>query len=572
MPSATTSAFPKTVKFEVFKTRHPEYQCDYWKRCRVLYKGGASLLEDDVILKKMMPKHSKEDDAVYKERLQRAFYIPYCGSIIDKIASELTGKPITLTLGDEESKPKPIEGEKPEPEVPAEGDEDGFYSDFFEDCSRPGGAKQTVNQLAREQVLTALQCGRAWTLVDLPPKPEGGYATKLAQVEAGALEAYACAIDPESVIDWEQDESGAIQFAIVMEAINRRAGLTGDRDKVTLRFRYYLPDTWAVYEITYSLKKDPNGPKDTDDVKLISSGNHTFGQVPLIPLALPAGLWAMSKLEAIARAHLNQRNALSWGQLKALFPVPVLYAGQPSPLNPSSEDGDRALQPHGPGYMVVLSAGAKDAPGDKLEYFSPDSAPYKMAAEDLNVLRDEMHRVLHAMAQSIDNSGAALQRSAESKTVDAQAASAILRALGVIVREHLTEVLEIVALGRGDGELDFVLKGMDIFDDVSFTDLVNDAVLLESLNIQSATFQKRSKLKIAKAWLGAEATDDELTQIELELSSTITQDTMELANEAEQAGHETAKAGAESAWKEAKAPIAKPAKPGKPKRAKKKAK
>lgn len=571
MPGVTPS-FPKIVKFEVFKTRHPEYQAEYWKRCRVLYKGGASLLEDNAVLKQMMPKHSKEDDAVYKERLARAFYIPYCGSIIDKIASELTGKPLTLTLGDEESQAKPVEGETPKPEVAAEGDEDGFYSEFFDDCSRPGGAKQTVNQLAREQVLTALQCGRAWTLVDLPPKPEGGYATKLAQVEAGALDAYACAVDPESVIDWEQDESGAIQFAIVMEAVNRRVGLVGDRDKVTLRFRYYLPDTWAVYEITYSLKSKPEGPKDQDDVLLVASGTHTFGQVPLVPLTLPAGLWAMSKLEAIARAHLNQRNALSWGQLKALFPVPVLYAGPPSPMNPTSEDSNRALQPHGPGYMTVLSGGDKDHPGDKLEYFSPDSAPYKMAAEDLNVLRDEMHRVLHAMAQSIDNSGAALQRSAESKSVDAAASCAILRALGVLVREHLTEVLEAVSLGRGDGELDFVLKGMDIFDDVSLTDLVNDAVLLESVAIPSATFQKRFKLKIAKVALGAEATDDEMAQIEKELNGSLTQDTFELATEAEQAGHETAKAGAESAWKEAKAPIAKPAKPGKKPRGKKKSK
>lgn len=556
--------FPNTVKFEVFKTRHPEYDADYWKRCRVLYKGGSALLEDKETLKKIMPQHSKEDYSVYEERLARAFYIPYCGSIIDKLTSELTGKPLTLGV-DEDGDDK------------AEAQVDDFYADFFADCSRPDGSKQSLNQLAREQVLTALQTGRAWTLVDLPPAPEEGYANKAQQDAAGALEAYACAIEPEAVIDWEQDEAGAMKWAIVMETINQRQGLVGDRDQVTLRFRYFLPDSWAVYEITYSLKKEPHGPKDTADVKLVSSGSHSFGQVPLIPLELPAGLWAMSKLEAIARAHMNQRNALSWGQLKALFPVPVLYAAAANPMDPVSEDENRALQPHGPGYMVVLSGGSKDHPGDKLEYFSPDSAPYKVAADDLNVLRDEMHRVLHAMAQSVDNSGAALQRSAESKSVDAQAGAAILRALGVIVREHFTECLESVARGRKDGEPDFVLKGMDIFDDVSLTDLVNDAVLIESVGIPSATFQKRFKLKIAKLALGAEATDEELAKIEEELEQTLTQDTFDLATEAEQAGHETAKAGAEEAWKQAKAPIPKPgtskpkAKKTKPKSKKKKA-
>lgn len=555
-------AFPQSVKFEVFKTRHPEYDADYWKRCRVLYKGGASLLEDKDTLKKIMPQHSKEEHDVYEERLSRAFYIPYCGSIIDKIASELTGKPLTLTLGDLTEAEDADSKEK----AKADSDPDGFYEEFFTDCSRPGGAKLSINQLAREQILTAMQTGRAWTLVDLPPAPEGGYKNKEEQEQAGALDAYACAVEPEAVIDWEQAESGEMKWAIVMETINQREGLVGDRDKVTLRFRYYLPDSWAVYEITYSLKKKPNGPDDRDQVKLVGSGSHSFGQVPLLPLQLPAGLWAMSKLEAIARAHMNQRNALSWGQLKALFPVPVLYAGPPNPLNEVSEDQNRALQPHGPGYMVILSGGAKDHPGDKLEYFSPDSAPYKMAAEDLNVIRDEMHRVLHAMAQSVDNSGAALKRSAESKSIDAQSASAVLKALGVILREHFTEALETVAAGRKDKGLEFTLKGMDIFDDVSLTELVTDAVALEAVNIPSATFQKRFKLKIAKVALGAEATDEEMNMIEDELEQTLTQDTYDMANQAEQAGHDTAMAGAEQAWKEAKAPIAPKAGQAKPKK------
>lgn len=544
------AGLPTSVKFEIFKQRHVDYMGAYWKRCRALYKGGASLLEDKEVLRAVMPQHNKEDKAVYEERLKRAFYIPYAGSIIDKIASELIGKPLTLTLGDGEIRDSDGGESKPS------SDSDNFYSDFFTDVSRPGGVKQSLNQLARDQVLTALVTGRAWTLVDLPPAPEAGYANRVAQEQAGALEAYACAIDPEAVIDWEQDEAGAMQWAIVQETINRRDGIASGRDRVTMRFRYYLPDSWAIYEISYSVKEKPQGPSDSDDVVLVAKGQHSFGQVPLIPLALPPGLWAMSRLEAIARAHMNQRNALSWGQLKALFPVPVLYAAPPNPMDPTSEDTSRALQPHGPGYMTVLSAGSKDSTGDKLEYFTPDAAPFQVAAADLSVLRDEMHRVLHSMAQSVDNSGAALQRSAESKSVDAQAACAILRALGVMLREHFTVVLEAVASGRQDPDLEFTLKGMDTFDEVSLTDLVNDAVLMESVNIPSATFQKKFKLKLVKIALGAEATDEEMAQIEKELDSSLTQDTYVMAQEAEIAGHDTALAMNESAWKEAKAPVA----------------
>ncbi len=557
-------AFPKTIAYGTLKERNPQYKGEFWAKCRALYAGGHSLLENQELLKKVMPKHNREDDAVYKERLSRAFYIPYAGSIIDKIVSELTNKPITVEK--EEDKLTEVEGKEKKEDVTPIGEDplDPFYEAFFKDCSKPGGLKMSINQLAREQILQALQCKVAWTLVDLPPAPGEGekpYANRAEQDAAGALDAYACVIDPECVIDWEEDESGELTFVVIMETLARRTDITGNRDMVTIRFRIYNVTEWAVYELTYDKKKKPQGPSDKEPCTLKASGKHSFKRVPVRRMCLADGLWAMGKLEAMARAHLNQRNALSWGQLKTLFPMPILYAQAPNPMDSVTEDAGRAAQRSGPGNLWVLSGGGKDSgPGDRMEYFSPDPAPFTVAAADLNTLRDEMHRVLHHMAMSVDNSGAAMQRSGESKQVDQAAASVILRALGTIVREHVEDVYETVAAGRNDSTL-FSCKGMDSFDDVTVTDMVNDAMTLETVSIPSATFQKKHKLKVAKIVLGGDATEDEIKTIAEELDKSITQDTFDMEQEATALGHEATAKEAERTVKgelgpEAKANIA----------------
>lgn len=530
-------AFPKAIKFSILKERNSEWNGDFWRTCRALYAGGPTLLGDQDILKRCMPRHNAEIDSVYKERLSRAFYIPYPGSIIDKIVSELTGKPVVVERSpvNEEIYPNGSKNEeRDESPLP------DFYKGFFEDCSKPGGKKTSINQLAREQILTALQCRTAWTLIDLPKAPEEGYVSLAEQEKAGALQAYACPIAPENVVDWEEDESGEFTFVLIQEVSCKRDGIGGKRNMVKMTWRYYTPDEFAVYVLEYDKLKFPQGPTDRMEALLTEQGTHTFGRVPVRRLCLPEGLWAMGKLEAMARAHLNQRNALSWGQLKAMFPVPILYAQAPNPMDPTSEDAGRTNQRTGPGYLWVL------AEKDRMEYLSPDTSPYVVASADLDRIRDEMHRVLHHMAMSVDNSGAALQRSAESKAIDQVAASVILKALGVLVREHLEDVYSTVIAGRKESEsVSICAKGMDAFEDTTLTQLVTDAVSMQALNIPSATLQRKWFIKIAKAALGPDATPDEIQEIIDELEENMSSEMFAKTTEADLLSEEARAATAE---------------------------
>lgn len=512
--------------YKKLNQKHPEWDGPYWRRCRALYAGGKKLLKDPAVLRDVFPPHLNEHPTVYDERCRRAYYIPYAGEVIDMITSALFSEDLSM---------------ESEPEA------DEWYEDWESDVSPPGGSKQTLQQFLKEQVTTALLCKRAWTLIDLPTIEDvmrdaiksgratdigGSPSSLLEQEKLGLLDAYACPLDPEAVWDWECDRDGRLTWCLVHYQMAQRDGIEGDRDTITERWMYYTDTTWQRYEITYHRTRPP---ADGIEIPLVSEGKHTFGCVPVLRMELSDGLWAMGKIESIAVAHLNKRNALSWAQYKSLFPVMVHYAGPPDVMNPVTEDPDRAVnQTIGQGHVAQL--GDKD----RLEYVGPETGAYVIAAQDLKDLRDEMHRVVHQMAMSVDNSAAALQRSGESKQVDQEATAIVLREFGKITREHAVTMYEVVQRGRGDAPSEWSCEGMDGYSDTTVESVVTQAQTLEVVSIPSATFQQQFKYQVARRVLGDSVGEDVLEDIEKELKANITNEQFTQIPPTEQAATEQA--------------------------------
>lgn len=477
--------------------KNPDWDGLYWRRTRALYAGGKKLLGDRAVMADVFPTHLAEKKEVYDERCKRAYYIPYPGEILDMITSALFSEDMLVT---------------------GTPDPDPWYAEWIDDVSPPGGAKQTLRQFLKQQLITALCCKRAWTLIDLPAIAEAAEAEPAnlkAQEDMGMLDAYACGLDPECVWDWECDDDGELLWLLVHYQYARRDGIEGTRDVITEEWTYYDQQKWQKYRVRYTKAKPV---QEADQVPIVAEGAHSFGRVPVISLDLPDGLWAMGKIESIAVAHFNKRNALSWAEYKSLFPVMVHYAGPPDALNPATDDPDRVLnQTIGQGYVVQL--GDKD----RLEYAGPETGAYAIAQKDLDTLRDEMHRVVHQMAQSVDNSAAALQRSAASKQVDASAAAVVLREFGKIVREHVIEMFEVVQTGRQDARpVAWEAEGMDDYDDVTVETLITSAQTMELISVPSATFQRAWKFQLARRVLGDSITDEQVEEIKNELEENIT--------------------------------------------------
>ncbi len=486
------------IPYKQFKIRHPEYDAQYWRRCRALYAGGKKLLGDKELMAEIFPRHLNEEEEVYIERRKRAFYLPYASQVIDYITSALSSDPVSL------------DGE-------VEGS-DSFYKEFLKDISPEGGKKMSFNELLKHQVHTALCCKRAWSLVDFPAL-EAQPASLAEEDDIGARDAYVVPVDPECVIDWEETDQGEIVFAIVRKESRRRQGLMSDRSVVREEFTYYTAEGWNRYAIEY---KEGEAPTDETEVPLEDTGTHSFGKTPLISLSLPDGLWAMGKIEGVAVEHFNKRCALSWGQYRSLFQFYVAFLEEADPTKPISEDGGRAInQRIGPGRMMIMSG------GDKIQTLGPDPEPFMVAMQDLDNLRDEIHRVLHNMALSVDNSSSSLRRSAKSKRVDQAATTVILKELGRLMREHGELVLETVVEGRGDDkDVSKKLKGLDEFDALSFDQFLEEVVVMETVDIQSHTFWQEYKYIAAKRALGNGASDEVLLEIREQLKQNITAESL----------------------------------------------
>lgn len=494
--------------YATLRQTHDDYDADYWQELRALYEGGKTLLRNDKLMSRLFPPHRAEHDGLYTERKRRALYIPYPAEIIDHLVAGVTSDPISMAIGGDQEKPEPL------PE---------FYAEFVEDVSPDGGSRVSLNEHLSDQLRMALQTLCAWTLVDLPPP--GQYPSLADQENAGALRAYAVAIDPESVIDWEVDANGQFLWVMIHVVERRRATIDASRSQIVERWTYYTRDEWVRYERA----RDINKPFDDKDViPEADRGAHSFGQVPLLRLALPEGLWAMNKMASVAREHFNKRSALAWGEFQSLLPELYEFLGPEGGakgvrIGENQEDPSRGTnQRRGQGF--VQQRGHED----RAEFVGPDVAPFNEARQSCDALRDDMHRVMHQMALSAANNSAALKRSAESKQQDTAAVEIVLRELGRLGRKFAEAILNMVSLGRREETIanEWVAKGMAEFDSVTVSDSLKDALDIDMLRIESATFRKRHRMQIARAVLEGKVSPEDLDEIEKELDENITDESV----------------------------------------------
>ena len=490
----STGAMP----YKVFTVRHPEYIKDYWCRTRAFYKGGPALLEDDTVMAKVFPRHNGETDRVFKIRKGLAHYINYAGEIIDHMIAKLTSDPA-----------RPF----------ADQDLDEFYEEFFENTAPEGARPVSLEMLVRKAFIEAQQTKHTWILADMNPADREEMPDSLAEQErSGALNVWTTLIPAESVIDWEEDVNGNLQWALVAYVSRKRRNLNSGRDMVKEEYFLYTAQGWTKWVVEYPEDRPPN-PREM--IPLDSVGSHSFGRVPLIKLELPDGLWAGAKLESLAREHFNKRNALAWAEYKSLLPVLYEFHAPPDPLlaGPAADDNRAVNQTRSVAHVQERHS------GDRVEWVAPDPGPFQHTLDSVNSTKDEMHRIIHHMALSSDNRNNSLAKSAESKDRDENALDVVLETLGQLGRDKLRELLKLVSVGRGD-EINWMISGMSNFASVKTSHVLNqEAVLDTTIQIPSGTFKARRKFALAKRLLGDTVTESELETIRQEIELFYEQDT-----------------------------------------------
>lgn len=502
------------IAWKVFHKRHVDYMGDYWEECRALYAGGPKLLRDKELLTRIFPAHNAEDPAVYEERVKRAFYFAYAGTIIDNLVAGLNDDPISVS--------PEMSGDKDKDEV---ADLDGELKEFLEDVSPEGGQRQTMQRLLLEAIREALVTRVGWILVDLPQTPEEyvdpttAPQSLLDQERAGLLSPYAIGIEAEYVINWQDDSNGELEWAMVCDSELRQDsfdGVTYHRKTFTI----YDRAGWRRYRIDYL----PNKPPTPDTlVRFLDEGQLPFGKVPLVRIQLPEGLWAMGKLESLAKEHFNKRAAVSWAEFKSLFAILYEFLAPEEagtqPVSTAQMDPNRALnQTFGPGHSQLRGH------QDSASYVGPDVAPFKEGRESCSDVMREMHRVFYSMALSANMDSAAIKRSGDSKQRDDAKIEVILKGLAHFLREAVKDIL--VLWQKAKREVDHRVGGGEEFQAADVMRAIEQAVeLLNGVPMKSPTFKKAFLLKLYRVVMGEELTQDEWAEVRKELDEAINAET-----------------------------------------------
>jgi hypothetical protein len=432
---------------------HPEYASRkaMWRKYRDLYVGGEQLKEN---ASEYLTPRQKEPADVYSERLSKVFYENYAGSIIDWYAATLFRREPELHI-----EGPAVHGRK-------------FFNEFADDCDLKGS---NLSDFYRKQLIEALVCGVAYTLVDFP-KCAIPVGTRAEEDLIGASRAYLVDYPAESLINWSLDSRGNFEWIVLRTEYLRKSGPDAPSFEKEMVWRYYDRTNYRVYR---------KGAQKDDAIELIDEGLHALAaqnRVPLFELRLSDGLWLMNKAGLLQLEHFNKSNALSWALTMGLFATPVIYSERPW------------NQIVGEAYYIQLG------PNDRFGWTEPEGHVYQIASENLSRLQEEIYRVCYLMIQATGSHTPAAAQSGLSKLRDFAITQEVLRAYGDAVKDTMKRVMRAIQIARCD-ELQVDVSGLDDFDIRDFSTDLQDAERLLSLGIDSPTLKRQVLKRLAYKYL-----------------------------------------------------------------------
>ena len=434
---------------------HPEYKAlkATLPKYRDLYAGGEQFLQN---ADRYLVSRQKEPSAVYTERLSRAFYENYAGSIIDWYAATLFRREPLLTF----------EGH----------DESGrrFFNTFAEDCDLRGS---TLSDFFRRQLVEALVSGRSYLVVDFP-KAGKVVATRAEEEEMGLSRAYLSDYPAHSVINWDRNGHGEYEWVMLRTERTVSGGLEGADARTERKWTYYDRERYRVW-----LQEERNGKKtEPQEVDAGLHGLARLGRVPVFEFSLGDGLWLMNKAASLQLEHFNKSNALSWALTMGLFAMPVVYS-------------DREWkQSVGESYYLQLGK------EDRFGWTEPEGHVYEIALRNIDRLKEEIYRVCYLLSQSGGSMTKNTALTGYSKERDYTITQEVLRGFGDAVKDSMKRVLKAVAEARQDA-ITIGVSGLDEFDIGDFSSELADAERLLGLNIDSPTLRAQIRKKLAMKYL-----------------------------------------------------------------------
>ncbi len=434
---------------------HPAYRAkrEMWQRYLDFYVGGEQLRRNAGLY---LVRRQKEPGEVYQERLTRAFYENYLGSIVDWYAATLFRTEPTISF-----------------DKPAE-----FYSEFLTDVDLEG---RSFLEFCRKALIQALVYQQSFALIDFP-RVTAQTETRAEEDALGKSRAYLVNYTPANLINWKLDQHGNFDWVVLRTESTSQPDFLSEEEVTEKRWAYYDKQNFRIYTQTRRRSEGDSGPGEP---VLVDEGQHglaKLNRVPLVKLEVSDGLWLANKAVLLQQEHFNKTNALSWALHMGLFAMPVIYS-------------DREWhQIVGEAYYIQLG------PEDKFGWTEPEGHVYQLAADNLDRLKDEIYRICYLMSQAVGREARNLAQSAASKQRDQVVTNEVLRAYGDLVKAFMRRTLRLIAAARQD-EVSIEVTGLDQFDVKDFTEELSNAQTLSLLVTGSNTFAREMQKRLALKYL-----------------------------------------------------------------------
>lgn len=469
---------------------HPTYAAPLWGKYDALYRGGEAFRE---AIEEFLPKNPQEPGDVYTSRKAESHYCGYVGPIIDFFAAMLMASPLVVRAKDRQR----LDATGPDtPDFVT----DSWYAKWHQDVD---GAGTELTDFLRGRFTSACIKGRSWWLVECPDDGGDAAASRAEWEKRGLGDAFVTPLDNEQVTDWEVDERGELDWAIVHTYETRRPAIESTRSRVRETWRAYDRTHVRAWAIEYDTSKGEQRPKVA---VALPPKLHGFRRVPLVRLGFAGtagvrvrvgsrwlklsssaleGLWLMQRLADAQIAHFRTSSALDWNIKRTCYAMPVFRI--------ASEDKPPTM---GAGYYIQIGT------DEEATWIAPPTEHLATVGARISTLKDEIYRVANQMAQGVDNNAAAVGRSGDSKLADAQSTEVLLSVYGAIVRDAAEQTYELLSDVRGDSDrVAWSVEGLDSFSLVDANALAAAAVAASNMDGDSKTLRRELSCRLADALL-----------------------------------------------------------------------
>jgi gas vesicle protein len=452
------------MRLDILDSKHPTYNKDRWCQLDALSKGGEHFQK---LISTFLPQNPVEPGDVYAQRQAQAHYRSYLSTIVNLYVGWLFASGFSTKAYQPGTK-DPVEDLPP------------FYSEFQEDV----GAETQLSSFMQERFRDALTMQQAAWLIEFPSNDGVEPDTAKDFEDRGLGRATLKAIERHEMFDWEEDEHGELNWVNIHTQFEVRKSWAHARNTVVETWRIYEREYVHTFQMEYD--KDKGRPRDPKhDVAKIDEAPHGFKRVPVVRLCIPKELCIGEAVFDTQLEYFRLDNALSWLIRRTCYAQPVF----------NLDDGENTPPRMGAGYAILLG---KD---DKMGWTSPPVAPFDILQKNIDSKREEIYRIVHQMAQAVDNNAETVGRSADSKEIDAAATRIMLNAYGKIVAERIEEMYEIISEARGEEEVVWSIEGFSGYDTATVSSLIGNTIAAAEAMVPSPTFHRELRTKMAMAMM-----------------------------------------------------------------------